>query len=161
MTSDVVKVSGLNPAAGYALQMTFDNRINMALDGLTKGTVANELAGLYVAERAGPGDTGSWQKVAAGAHAGDAVYGGSGHLESLSAFLAANSAYTLADLAGSWGVDPSSPDQGTGHSWVIVAGGGSGIFAVVPEPSTLVLIGISAGIGLMAYGLRRRKSKNV
>jgi hypothetical protein len=161
LTSDVVKITGLDSTVSYALQMSFDNRINMSFDGTTKGTVPNELAGLYIAQRdAAPGtDSGLWKNAARmgaiGAHAQERVS------MSLANFLTANSSYTLAQLQGSWGVDPASADQGTGHSWAIVAGGGSGIFAVVPEPSTLVLIGISAGIGAMAYGLRRRKAKIV
>lgn len=159
LTSDVVKISGLQVNVAYALRMTFDNRINMALDGPVDGTVANELDGLFIATRDGT-DTGDWQKVAAtGAHAQGWVTN-----RTLEEFLADNSAYTLADLVGSWGVEKDEfgnfNDQGTNHSWVIVSGTGSdALFAVVPEPSTLILIGVSAGIGVMAYGLRRRKNK--
>ncbi len=90
-----------------------------------------------------------------------------GVLQSLSGFLTANAGTPLADLQGSWGVDPLTSATGTGHSWAIVAG--SGIFAVdpdptavlvtpqqpdtVPEPGTLVLLAIGA-IGLAAVGFR-------
>ena len=47
--------------------------------------------------------------------------------------------FTLADLVGSWGVDLSKQE-----SWAIV-NNGSGQFAVVPEPATLVLLAGSVG----------------
>jgi hypothetical protein len=93
-----------------------------------------------------------------------------GVLMSLSNFLAANSTSSLLDLQGSWGVDPATSSTGLGHSWAIVAGGGSGIFAVdpghpttfsvggssaVPEPSSFALL-IAAATGFLGYGLRRR-----
>lgn len=147
LTSDVVKIGGITSDTTYALQMTFDNRINLALD-FPNGSIDEELQSLYIAQY--NTTTAKWEKAGTGV----------GVLESLADFLAAHS--NLEDVVGSWGVDPASKTDphGIGRSWVIVAGGGSGIFAVVPEPSTLVLLAI-AGISFSGYRLRqRRKSKS-
>ena len=50
LASDVVKIGGVATAVAYALQMSFDDRINLALDGPTNGTVANEFPNLFLAE---------------------------------------------------------------------------------------------------------------
>ena len=56
--------------------------------------------------------------------------------------------YSLDELVGSWGVDLANEE-----SWTIVNSGG-GQFAVVPEPSTLLLL--SAGLaGLLVYRVRK------
>ena len=164
LTSDVVKIGGVDLGVTYALQMTFDNRINLALDGPIDGTVANELPGLYLAEF----DLGTNQWVNAVTLGAVGPSAQQGILTSLSDFLAANPATPLADLQGSWGVDPVTSVFGIGHSWAILAGGGSGIFAVdpgsaapatwlgddltstVPEPSTWSML-IVAAVSLLAY----------
>ena len=58
----------------------------------------------------------------------------------------------MASLEGDRGVDPSSIKNGKGTTWTIVHG--SGTFAVVPEPATIVMI-LSATLGAIAYGWRR------
>ena len=37
LTSDVVKISGIAGTQAYALQMSFDNRINQSFDGVAAG----------------------------------------------------------------------------------------------------------------------------
>jgi probable HAF family extracellular repeat protein len=166
LTSDVVKIGGVASGVSYALQMTFDNRINRAIDGPTAGTVANELPGLYLAQFNTTAN--KWLNAATSSTIGSDAE--QGVLMSLSNFLAANPTSSLADLQGSWGVDPVTSSIGTGHSWAIVAGGGSGIFAVdpshsmtfsaggssvVPEPSSFAIL-IAAAAGLLGYAMRRR-----
>ena len=170
LTSDVVKIGGVASGVSYALQMTFDNRINRAIDGPTNGTVANELPGLYVAQLNTTAN--KWVNAATSSTIGSDAE--QGVLKSLSDFLAANATSSLADLQGSWGVDPLTSPTGIGHSWAIVAGGGSGIFAVdpnpsialvggaslggtsaVPEPSSFAIL-IAAAAGIVGYAIRRR-----
>ena len=176
LTSDVVKIGGVAADATYALQMSFDDRINLALDGSTNGTVANEFPNLCLTEF--DNSMNQWVNAATlgttGLHAQQAVF------DSLADFRAANATTPLDQLQGSWGVDPATSPTGIGEAWAIVSGGGSGIFAVdpgsslaaaaawtgssgvttVPEPSTLALL-ISAAVVPMVYGLRRwaRKSR--
>ena len=147
LTSDVVKISGTTASDIYALQMTFDNRINVAFEGTDNGSIDKQWQSLYIGQLTG----GKWTKAATGplsavGHYSDAT--------SLDAFLAANSTKTLAELEGSWGVDKAAQ-----KSWAIVRGGGSGIFAVVPEPATIVMI-LSATLGAMTYGWRRWSRKS-
>ena len=178
LTSDVVKIGGIGSGSVYALQMTFDNRINEALDqGGAIATLAHnsgaaaavhaERDGLYIAE-AVLTTSGSVTTAAKWTKPADIALGSKAELNvdmSLADFLASklNGTTTLADLVGSWGLDdaaqsPAHPygvnSTGQGYSWAIVAGGGSGIFAVVPEPTSLALL-ITAGLGLAIYGLRR------
>jgi autotransporter-associated beta strand protein len=170
LASDVVKIDGPTNDVTYALQMTFDNRINLALDGPVAGAVANEYPKLYLAEF----DTAAnkWANAATLGTLGMAA--DQGVFESLADFFAAHAGVPLADLQGSWGVDPLTSATGLGHSWAIVAGGGSGIFAVdpdpsvvltsvsdhtfaaVPEPSVITLLSIGV-ISVLAYTLRRRR----
>jgi hypothetical protein len=168
LASDVVQIGGATSGVSYALQMTFDNRINLALGGSAYDNLANECSNLDMVELNTA--TNQWVNAATtGALGVDAQQGVS---ESLSAFLVNHSTDTLAQLQGSWGVDPTATNQGIGHSWAIVAGGGSGVFAVdpsslaamsgsnfiatslVPEPSSLALL-IAAALGLLALGFRR------
>lgn len=175
LTSDVVKV-GFTAAGGtatvaapavYAMQMTFDNRINMALEPAgTDASVTAEHDALRLAQL--NTTTNKWTDPTGNPLQSEPET----HL-SLAAFLASKigtaggstGTVTLADLVGSWGVDdnPVSPSHpfgvsttGKGYSWAIVAGGGSGIFAVVPEPGTLALL-ISGGLGLVVFGVRRMR----
>ena len=156
LASDVVQIGGVAADVIYALQMSFDDRICLAKNGPINGAVANEFPNLFIAQLDGP--TMQWQNAVSGITPGSQAQ--AGVLESLSGFMAANSGVPLNDLVGSWGVDPATSSTGLGHSWAIVEGGGSGIFAVdpitVPEPASLVLL-LTAGIGLFLYGWRRRK----
>mgnify|MGYP002346956449 CR=1 FL=1 len=150
LASDVVKIDGIADSVAYALQMTFDNRINLAIDGPVDGTVANEFAAgqLYLAEF----DTAAnrWLNAASLVTAGAEAE--LGVLQSLSDFMAAHVGASLFDLQGSWGVDPLTNDTGLGYAWVITAG--SGIFAVDPSgtPATFAANGPGSA-GLSAAGL--------
>ena len=140
LTSDVVKIGGIAASTAYALQMSFDNRINVALDGQTAGQA--ELKRMKIAEL---NSANQWATV---------VTNSKFHDESLQDFLAANAGKSLVTLEGNWGVDPSSATnpQGRGKSWAIVHG--SGVFAVVPEPATMLLL-LSCAAGATVYGMRR------
>jgi hypothetical protein len=71
----------------------------------------------------------------------------------LDSFLTASLAEgkTLDELVGNWGVEAA-----TQTSWAIVRGGG--IFAVVPEPTAILML-VSATLGAMTYGWRRFSRK--
>ncbi len=100
LTSDVVQIAGVPKGVDYALQMSFDNRINLALDGPTEGTVANETDSLFLAEWNGS----SWVNAnTLGGHGADAQFG---VRTSLADFLAGHTGDSLDSLLGSWGVIP-------------------------------------------------------
>jgi probable HAF family extracellular repeat protein len=158
LSSDVVKISGVDTDVIYALQMSFDDRINRALHD-SAGGMTKDASSLFLAEF--DDSANQWVNavtlgdVGLDAHTGVAM--------SLSGFLAAHPSTPLAGLQGSWGVDPVTSSTGLGHAWAIVAG--SGTFAVdpslttesVPEPSAWALL-IAAAATLAAYGFRRRKT---
>ncbi|MGD0897240.1 MAG: PEP-CTERM sorting domain-containing protein [Thermoguttaceae bacterium] len=174
LTSDVVRVGGIPASASnggtmaYAMQMSFDSRINDLLDGsLGLSGTALSLAefgpdaahsSLYLAEFVGS----SWQNaVTANQAAGAYVLAFPAttiHVnDSLSDFLTnqfslhGQSDTTLEGLVGSWGVDITN-----NQAWAIV--NHAGTFAVVPEPTTLVLL-ISAGAGAAGYVRWRRRRR--
>jgi hypothetical protein len=158
LSSDVVDVEGVPATTTYAMEMSFEDGINTLLDGGRVSTVY----GTYLAKWNGS----AWVNAAgtvttSGSLAQTAVN------DTLSDFLAQQAAnyptlshdQLLADLAGSWGVafntDPSHP--GVGISWAIV-NNGDGQFAVVPEPSTFVLLGAGAA-GMLVYFRRKRAAR--
>jgi hypothetical protein len=155
LTSDVVRIGGtaLTNDVYYALQMTFDNRINLAFDGPVDGTIDNEWRQMFIG-KLGDGEDGKWAPAGdlAKGHYGNVAAGGDG-FESLDDFLTASlvDGTTLEDLVGNWGVDKDAQ-----KSWVIVKGGG--IFAVVPEPTAILML-VSATLGAMTYGWRRFSRK--
>ena len=117
--------------------MTFDNRVNVCLDGETEGTLQHEEPELSIACLV----NGQWT-VPSGTNETPPVAGATTFVGTpLSTFLSAEAAkgVSLDSLVGDWGVDGSlvPSTQATYRSWEIVRG--SGIFAVVPEPSTLAL----------------------
>ena len=163
LISDVLKVGSANTGeldnVTYGLQMTYDPRILQAMDG-----VATTQHGIIVEENAA--DSNKW----------DWVDGHDSHVcqdESLDTFLSANITdletsnptwtrqqalnAALTNNSGAFGVDTTT-DPNHPTAWVIVKGGG--VFAVVPEPATIVMM-VSATLGAMAYGWRRwsRKSR--
>ena len=152
LTSDVVKVGGLSSNNVYALQMTFDNRINLALDGPTAGTLEKEWQGMFVAQMSSDN---KWERTSK-------ATASTGHMQSLESFLKENAGKSLSELEGAWGVDVAGAKADArqrGNSWAIVRGGGSGVFAVVPEPATVVMM-LSAVLGALAYGWRRLSRKS-
>jgi hypothetical protein len=151
LTSDVVRIGGVPATSGtnvfaYAMQMSYDENINAFTESGGTSTVASS----YLAKL---DNSGVWTNavnldITTGIHAQTEV------AESLDTFLNDNLAgyenanqYTLDELVGSWGVDLVNH-----QSWAIVDSG-SGDFAVVPEPSTIALLG--AAVGLLWYVLRR------
>jgi hypothetical protein len=152
LTSDIVEIGGMPGALSYAIQLSYDDRVNTFING---GTAAVQDA--YVVKRVNA----TWvsavsDNVTVGSQAQTAValplenvYDSSGNLVT-EGFLEQEFAlgYTMDDLVGSWGVDATNHE-----SWAIVNNGG-GDFAVVPEPSTFALLG-AAAVGLLVYRIRR------
>jgi hypothetical protein len=142
LASDVVNIGGVPSGAAFAMQMSYDDRINAFIDGPSH---TPSIEGSYLAKFvAGKWENAVFNNTTTGANAQTKVG------MSLSDFLIAeySAGRTLDQLIGSWGVDLTNQ-----QAWAIVNNGG-GEYAVVPEPSTAVLL--AAGlIGLIAY--RRRK----
>jgi hypothetical protein len=160
LTSDVVKIGGTAITADtyYVLQMTFDNRINLSFDGPTAGTIEKEWKNMYIVQLKESGNTEKWHPAEGHKGTGhfytEAADLGGGDGVTLDDFLESAIAQgkTLNQLVGEWGVNAK-----TQTSWAIVRG--TGIFAVVPEP-TVVLMLVSATLGAMTYGWRRFSRKN-
>ncbi len=166
LASDVVRIGGVADSVSYALQMLFDDRINLALDGPIMGTVANEFPNLYLAEF--NAEANQWANAALLCAPGEQPQ--PGVLESLSSFLLDNADTPLADLRGCWGVDPSTSRDGPGsrvgdrsrqrrfrrRSGPRHAELGQRRYRRA-EPSAIVLLGMAA-VSLGAYfACRRRK----
>ncbi|MEI8372095.1 MAG: SdrD B-like domain-containing protein [Planctomycetota bacterium] len=150
LTSDVVNIAGVPKDLTFAMQMTFDDSINAFIEPSQITTIADSYIGKMV--------NGKWENAVFSTSAGSLAL--PGFAGSLSTFLAAANydGTNLADLAGSWGVDLNP--GGIGYSWAIVNGlgtngSGGGEFAVVPEPSTLALLGACVA-GLLVYRVRRK-----
>ncbi len=159
LVSDVVKIGGISDTTAYALEMSFDNRINLAFDGPVDGAVANKFPDLFLAQL--DATDSMWKNAtdlrAVGSEAEQGV------LQSLPDFLAGHAGVSLYELQGSWGVDPVTSSTGLGHAWAIVAGSGifavdplgSGTFSSVPEPSAWALL-LSAGAFAYLWRKQRR-----
>ncbi len=156
LTSDVVQIGGLTSGVPFAMEISYDDRINDFLNG-SSGSAATYLV-KQVADANGNlkwenaildnTTTGSFAQTAIDMPLQD-VYDSHGNLVT-EGFLNMEYAqgYTLSELVGSWGVDPANNE-----AWAIVDSG-SGSFAVVPEPSTLALL--AAGAAAVIYRRRRR-----
>jgi hypothetical protein len=149
LTSDVVDIAGVPSDVTFAMEMSYDDQINTTLDS---EHLSGTIQGSFIGELVGSGTNAKWvnavsQNATTGSHAQTAVAG------SLTTFLATYESapynYTLQQLAGSWGVDLANQE-----SWAIVNGGG-GQFAVMPEPSTWLLLGTGLA-GLLGYRARRK-----
>jgi hypothetical protein len=158
LTSDVVRV-GMSPAPSgsspvvYAVQMSFDNRINQQLDGGATALQEFQKGSLYLADLT-PG--GKWENIGNEYNNPGAKTGVN---ESLADFLNQELAglspidadAMLRSLVGSWGVD-TTPGQYS--AWAIMNHGGT--LAVVPEPASLMLL-IPAGVAVVFYCRRRNR----
>ena len=144
LTSDVVNVTGIATSASspYVLQMSFDPSL------LASGAQDNFSNGwLYLGSLSGSGTGETW---------GNAVWGDTGvgseakvaQGEDWNTFINNNGGVgNLANLLGSWGVDTTN-----NVAWAVIDYNGT--FAVVPEPGTLVLLLVAAGI--LTPVIRRR-----
>ena len=140
LISDVVQISGLGSdttGTVYALEMTFDNRVNVCLDGETNGTLQTRRAGAVhrlLGQR--PMEARSGTNETPPSPAPTTFLG-----TPLSTFLSEEAAKGVSlDSCRrrlGRGRQPGPLTQATYRSWEIVRG--SGIFAVVPEPSTLAM----------------------
>lgn len=155
LTSDVVNIGGVAGNQTVAMEMTFDDGINQLLDSSgSPGTIS----GSYIAEWNGS----AWQK-ATSLNVSNGTAEVQGYSGTLSAFLQQYEVVkgdSLSQLAGSWGV--ALNPGGVATSWAIVNGlnQNGAQFAVVPEPSTFVLLGTGVA-GLLIYRGRRRGRRKV
>jgi hypothetical protein len=160
VTSDIVEIGGLSSGVAFAMQVSYDDRINTFLNGSSgSATLQDTYLVKLVTDANG---NSKWENAVLDdtATGADAVTGWSGPLQNVydsngnlvtEGFLETEYAkgYTLDQLAGSSGVDLTNHE-----AWAVLDNAG-GDFAVVPEPSTFALLGAAAAV-LLAYRLRRR-----
>ena len=153
LSSDVVDIEGVPNSTTFAMQMSFEDGINSFIEPSGTSSVNNS----YVAKLVGT----QWEtpsQYAPAAPGSIAAIDGQGVNMTLNDFLTTYyNGSNLAALAGSWGVDLSNPN-GQGTSWVITNTAG-GQFAVVPEPSTFVLLGAAGIVGMFVYRMRRKAGR--
>ena len=157
LTSDIAEISGMPVATAFAIQISYDDRINTFLNGSSGSATAEDaylvklVNGKWVNAVSDNLTTGGFAQTAVALPL-ENVYDSSGNLIT-EGFLEQQLAlgHTMDDLVGSWGVDVANQE-----SWSIVNNGG-GDFAVVPEPSTFALLSAAAA-GLLAYRIRRRQA---
>ena len=158
LTSDIAEISGMPVATAFAIQISYDDRINTFLNGLSGSATADDaylvklVNGKWVNAISDNLTTGGFAQTAVALPL-ENVYDSSGNLitEGFSGATARESAIRWTISSGSWGVDLANQE-----SWSIINNGG-GDFAVVPEPSTFALLGAAAA-GLLAYRVRRRRA---
>jgi len=144
LVSDVVNLTGMDDGTGltdyFVLQMTYDPDL---LVYSTAGWDENDLAsvgGIYLAWL-DPG-TSLWTNAVLGNYGGTPTFAGVGPWSD-------SGSPGLSDDLGRWGVDLTDP---THTAWAVVNHNSQ--FAVVPEPATLVLLGLG-GLGLILSRKRR------
>jgi hypothetical protein len=185
LISDVVRVLGMAPAGNaagqvdpFVLQMSFNPNTLLA-EGATNGDMATR-GNLYLATLIGTGANATWQNAitdndpitgsttvvnvnGVSLNVGDAVTGNNFTRPFIGTFAqweAANPSFNSGDIGaylGVWGVDAGTLDPATGsnyNAWAIINHNSD--FAVVPEPSAIVLaaFGLLGGLCL----IRRRKT---
>jgi len=155
--SDIVNLTGMysgteNAASGtgaFVLQM---NYLQSTLDGLGLNENAIATSGEL---RLGWNNGGNWQTAVLGNSTGSPAPQFVGVTDWNSYYLANSAVDDGTDLAlflGRYGVDPTGAAGGV--TWAVVNHNSE--FAVIPEPSTLVLGGLAL-LGLAGIGLRRRR----
>jgi autotransporter-associated beta strand protein len=149
--SDVVSITGMDNGADlFVLQMSYTDAALSAL-GLIENSIA--LSGeLRLGWKIGLNPT-DWETATDGNIGADGIFAVTNYQGSWAAFLGANPGVTsnLANYLGSTGVD-----QGTNTVWAILDHNSE--FAVIPEPSTLV-VGCLALLGFAGAGLHRRRNR--
>jgi len=148
LVSDVVNLTGMTSGADpsqtdpFALQMTYS-------PSLLGDLVANEVAkgNLYLGWLNPNGGSPQWQNAIAGDTGNNATPSEQNFQGTFASFQTANGT-NLSSYVGAWGVD-----TGSNNVWAVVNHNSQ--FAVVPEPSSLVLAGLG-GFGILL--IRRRRS---
>jgi uncharacterized repeat protein (TIGR03803 family) len=152
LISDVLNLSGMSNSANepassdvFALQMTYDpallrNEAAQAADGAIYLAWLNPTAGL--------GGVPLWQNAILGDTGNNATLAEHGFLGSFSAFQTHFNDTNIADYIGAWGIDTANHDV-----WAVIDHNSD--FAVVPEPSSLLLASIGVA-GLLIVARKRR-----
>ena len=132
LISDVVRISGMDDIAGltdtYVLQMSY----NEALLGIHEAGGVNH-GNIFIVWNNG----GNWVNAVEGNDNGTGLGNYVGGLAAIT------------NVLGDYGINP-----GTNTVWAVL--NHQGDFAVIPEPSTLVLGGLAL-LGFAGVGLRRRR----
>ena len=142
LASDVLNLGNITGA--HVLEMTYDNTL------FTNEAGNKGWGDIHIDQLVGVPGSQTW--VNPGVTATNAAlhqYANQGDWNSF--WSAHGGSETLAQMAGSWGVDTTNHE-----AWLVLPNGGAGIYAVVPEPGTFALLGAAAMAGVGMVMVRRR-----